>query len=129
MTGLSIGTLAEALARCSGRMSYAGVMLEHEPYDRYERLHDKLLLALRAKSERYAALETIEENADRLARAAEIVLSNLAQADGDNWLLLYDVLRSRLFTYTEARFGLEAAQRFARTPRKAFVRATLRIRE
>jgi hypothetical protein len=58
--------------------------------------------------------DAVKENADRLMRACEIVLIHLAHPEGASWPLLYDVLRSRMYTYTEARDGIEAAQRYGR---------------
>ena len=114
MTGLSIKTLSEALARVAGRMTYSAYALDHHRYDRYERLELKLFAALAVKSERMEALERVAENGDRLMRAADIVRANLAHPEGAHWPFLYDLLRSRMYTYTEARDGIEAAQRYGR---------------
>lgn len=56
-TGLSIKTLSEALARCSGRMTLAARELDHTIYDYYERMQDHLLAALAEKSEYLECLE------------------------------------------------------------------------
>jgi hypothetical protein len=61
-----------------------------------------------------AAMADTQENADRLALAAEIVLGNLAHPEGVHWPIVHDHLRSRLYTYAFARDGEEGAKRFSR---------------
>jgi hypothetical protein len=114
MTGLSIKTLTRALYRCDQRIANCNCSEMSLYVKKRKRQRAAFIAALLAKSEQMDALEGVVENADRLMRAAEIALIRLAHPEGANWPLLYDVLRSRMYTYTEARDGPEAAQRYGR---------------
>jgi hypothetical protein len=123
MTGLSIKTLTRALYRCDQRIANCNCSEMSLYVKKRKRQRTAFIAALIAKSEQMKALESVAENADRLMRAAEIVLANLAHPEGASWPILYDLLRSRMYTYTEARDGPEAAQRYGST---IHVYATLR---
>lgn len=58
--------------------------------------------------------EEVIDNADRLANAVHRVMLWMNHPDEANWTLLRDLLRSRMYSYTLARDGEEAAKRYMR---------------